>query len=68
LLSPSVAALNLGGAPEAEPINLYRFSVLFVIRRRYWSCRAGNDPQDLALTPDRIDGRGIASLLMAPGW
>ena len=41
----------------AEPINLYRLGMLFVVKCRYWSCRAGNDPDELDLTPDRIDAR-----------
>ena len=51
------AAENVGG----EPINLYRLGMLFVIRCRYWSCRAGNDPDDLDLSQDRIDAKAIAS-------
>ena len=45
----------------AEPINLYKIGMLFVIRCRYWSCRAGNDPDELNLSADRIDARAIAS-------
>ena len=45
----------------AEPINLYKLGMLFVVKCRYWSCRAGNDADDLELTPDRIDARAIAS-------
>jgi len=48
-------------ADDTEPINLYELGVLFVIRCRYWSCRAGNDPEDLELTQDRIDAKAIAS-------
>jgi len=44
-----------------EPINLYKLGMLFVVKCRYWSCRAGNDPDELELTPDRIDARAIAS-------
>ncbi len=46
---------------DAEPINLYKLGMLFVMKCRYWSCRAGNDPDDLELTPDRIDAKAIAS-------
>jgi hypothetical protein len=48
-------------ASETEPINLYKLGMLFVVRCRYWTCRAGNDPQELEFTPDRIDARAIAS-------
>lgn len=48
-------------APDPEPINLYKLGMLFVVKCRYWSCRAGNDPDELDLTPDRIDARAIAS-------
>lgn len=48
-------------ASEPEPINLYKLGMLFVVKCRYWSCRAGNDPDELDLTPDRIDARAIAS-------
>ena len=44
-----------------EPINLYRLGMLFVVKCRYWSCRAGNDPDELNLTSDRIDAKAIAS-------
>ena len=46
---------------EMEPINLYKLGMLFVIRCRYWSCRAGNDADDLDLSQDRIDAKAIAS-------
>ena len=45
----------------AESINLYKLGMLFVIKCRYWSCRAGNDPNDLELSQDRIDAKAIAS-------
>jgi hypothetical protein len=48
-------------APNTEPINLYQLGMLFVVKCRYWSCRAGNEPDELELTPDRIDARAIAS-------
>ena len=56
-------------APQADsatdtgdpPLNLYKLGMLFVIKCSYWSCRAGNDPDELDLTPDRIDARAIAS-------
>jgi len=35
--------------------------MLFVVKCSYWSCRAGNDPDELDLTPDRITARAIAS-------
>lgn len=54
--APATAVQN-----EAEPINLYKLGMLFVVRCRYWTCRAGNDAADLALTPDRIDAKAIAS-------
>ncbi len=45
----------------AAPINLYKLGMLFVIKCRYWSCRAGNDPDELDLSQDRIDAKAIAS-------
>jgi len=48
-------------APDTAPINLYQLGMLFVVKCRYWSCRAGNEPYELELTPDRIDARAIAS-------
>jgi hypothetical protein len=48
-------------APASEPINLYKLGMHLVTRWRYPLCRTGNDPQDLELTPDRIDARAIAS-------
>ncbi len=47
------------GAPGThaggEPLNLYRLGMLFVVRCRYRSCRAGNAADELELTPDRMD-------------
>jgi hypothetical protein len=45
----------------AEPINLYKLGMLFVVKCSYWSCRAGNEAEELDLTPDRIDAKAIAS-------
>jgi hypothetical protein len=60
----TIIALNVQpdtAAPDTEPLNLYKLGMLFTIRCRYWSCRAGNDADELNLTPDRIDARAIAS-------
>ncbi len=46
---------------DSEPINLYRLGMLFVVRCRYWTCRSGNDADDLELSADRIDAKAIAS-------
>ncbi len=57
-------------APNVQPdttvsttdsINLYKLGMLFVIKCRYWPCRAGNDPDELDLSQDRIDAKAIAS-------
>jgi len=48
-------------ATNEEPINLFKLGMLFVIRCRYWSCRAGNDADDLQLSRERIDAKAIAS-------
>lgn len=48
-------------ASNTETVNLYKLGMLFVVKCRYWSCRAGNDADELNLTPDRIDARAIAS-------
>jgi hypothetical protein len=50
---------SIENSPEA--VNLYKLGMLFVVKCRYWSCRAGNDADELNLTPDRIDARAIAS-------
>ncbi len=58
LIASSVQA----DSPQADqPINLYRLGMLFIVKCRYWSCRAGNDADDLDLSPDRIDANAIAS-------
>ena len=46
---------------DGQSINLYRLGMLFVVRCRYWTCRAGNDADDLELSADRIDAKAIAS-------
>jgi hypothetical protein len=46
---------------NTEPLNLYKLGMLFVVKCRYWSCRAGNEADALELTPDRIDAWAIAS-------
>ena len=53
---PESAAANNG-----QSINLYELGMLFVVRCRYWTCRAGNDADDLELSADRIDAKAIAS-------
>ena len=60
LTAPTVQPANVS-SDGSEPINLYKLGMLFVIRCRYWSCRACNDPDDLELTQDRIDAKAIAS-------
>ncbi len=44
-----------------EPINLYKLGMLFVVKCRYWTCRAGNDANELELTADRIEAKALAS-------
>ena len=46
---------------EPEHINLYKLGMLFVVKCRYWSCRAGNDPDELELSQDRITAKALAS-------
>jgi hypothetical protein len=53
----AIAASNNGD----KPINLFQLGCLFVIRVSYWSCRAGNEPDELNLSADRIERRAIAS-------
>jgi hypothetical protein len=55
--APGKQALN----HNDKPINLFQLGVLFVIRVSYWPCRAGNEPAELNLSPDRIARRAIAS-------
>ena len=31
-----------------KPINLFQLGCLFVIRSSYWSCRIGNEPQEVS--------------------
>lgn len=45
-----------------DPILLFKLGVLFVVRASYWSCRIGNDPEDLNLSEADMHDRGIASL------
>jgi len=67
ITAPTVQAGSLKTTPPAasgtnqEPINLYKLGMLFVVKCSYWSCRAGNEPDELDLTPDRITARAIAS-------
>ena len=54
--------LNPTGTNNAqEPINLYQLGMLFVVKCRYWTCRAGNDADELDLTADRIQAKALAS-------
>ena len=46
---------------DCQSINLYELGMLFVVRCRYWTCRSGNDADDLELSADRIDAKAIAS-------
>ncbi len=59
IAAPSVPPASI--AEDIGPINLYKLGMLFVIKCRYWSCRAGNDADDLELSSDRIDAKAIAS-------
>ncbi len=54
-VQPEAATTNI------EPINLYKLGMLFVVKCRYWSCRAGNEPDELDLTQDRIEAKALAS-------
>lgn len=45
----------------SKAINLFELGCLFVLRVSYWTCRSGNEPDELNLTPDRIERRAIAS-------
>lgn len=58
-VDPSCSALH-ASYPD-DPINLYQLGMLFVVRCRYWSCRAGNEADELALTPERIEAKALAS-------
>ena len=46
---------------SADTINLYQLGMLFVVKCRYWSCRAGNDADELQLSTDEITSKAIAS-------
>ena len=62
LTAPNVHPDSINTAStKQEPINLYKLGMLFVIKCRYWSCRASNDPDELNLTDDRISAKAIAS-------
>jgi hypothetical protein len=56
--TPQASIFNSG---NEEPIDLFQLGCLFVIRASYWSCRVGNEPADLELSPEVIDARAIAS-------
>jgi len=62
MTAPNVDAHPTDSNPE--PLNLYKLGMLFVVKCRYWSFRAGNDPAELELTPERIDARALASFGM----
>jgi hypothetical protein len=59
LTAPAPQANPLDSA-EA-PINLFQLGALFVIRASYWSCRAGNEAEELNLSPTEVESRAIAS-------
>lgn len=44
-----------------KPINLFQLGVLFVVRTRYWTCKAGNEANELNLSPSAISAKAIAS-------
>ena len=44
-----------------DTINLYKLGMLFLVKCRYWSCRAGNDADELQLSDDDITSKAIAS-------
>ena len=46
---------------NTERINLYKLGLLFVVKCRSWSCRAGNDADELQLSTDEINSKAIAS-------
>jgi hypothetical protein len=48
---------KLPAAAETDFANLSKLGMLCVVRCRYCSSRAGNDPQDIELTPVRIDAK-----------
>ncbi len=46
---------------DNDTLNLYKLGMLFVVKCRYWSCRSGNDPDELDLSQDRINAKALAS-------
>ena len=44
-----------------KPINLFQLGVLFVVRTHYWTCKAGNEANELNLSPGAISAKAIAS-------
>jgi hypothetical protein len=59
LTAPASQANPLDSAEK--PINLFQLGALFVIRTSYWSCRAGNEAEELNLSPTEVESRAIAS-------
>src|SRR5262245_11339891 len=59
LASPPAPSIAKSDAPDT--ISLYKLGLLFVVRCRFWSCRAGNEAQELALTPQQINAKAISS-------
>ncbi len=44
-----------------KPINLFQLGALFVVRTRYWTCKSGNDANELNLSPSAISAKAISS-------
>jgi len=61
LLAPKPSKSSVNNELNPHPIPLFRLGSLFVLRVSYWSCKAGNEPAELNLSPDRIQAKAIAS-------
>ncbi len=46
---------------DEQPIHLFQLGALFVVRTRYWTCKAGNEANELNLSPSAISAKAIAS-------
>ena len=44
---------------DEQPIRLFQLGALFVVRTRYWTCKAGNEANELNLSPGRSTPRPL---------
>src|SRR4051812_34944771 len=69
-MSTMTASMPSASAADADAISLFQLGILFVIRVSYWSCKAGNEAEELALSQKDINAKAIVTFgtkdLIAP--